>query len=433
MNYVFEFVNNLIYFTLLVYIGYYFFGFERRYRKYGGTLFLGIILVLTLGWFQLSITSKMIAHIASAIIILYLFFKEESKLLLVAFLDITFTLTMLEVMLRVLSSKLCIYLQLPYAAQWGELSAKIVLFLFIVCFGNFSYKRHAFGLKNVELKYLLLFIGILFVDAWLVLFLGELMIEGLQGTRKIIGFVVYLGLVVNMLVQISLLINAMVTRRKSRESELYAKQYLESQKEHYLYLESRDTRTKKFRHDIKTHLFMLREYMEKEDFDAAKKYLQTLNDKASEIGNPINVSNGIADAILNKFYAEAKEKGIEIKVKGHFPMTCYISAYDICTVLSNIMSNAISAECECGGNSVLVDIRYIEDDVVIVVENDYNHELTIENGVFKTTKTDSFIHGYGLKNVQECVEKSGGYMSITTDNQRFKVMLCMKNENEEDE
>ena len=223
----------------------------------------------------------------------------------------------------------------------------------------------------------------------------------------------------------------MFTRNVHKENEKLAKQFLESQNEHYQYLEKREHETKKFRHDIKNHLILLENLINNQKYDEAEAYLQTINEKVSTFSNQVSVNNGIADAILNRFYIEAQEKGIALKVSGHFPMDCYITAYDICTILSNLLSNAILAETESKGKEVLVNIKYTDDKVLLTVENNYAHELDEVDGVFKTTKKDSLGHGYGLSNVKECVEKNGGNISISTENQRFKVMIMMLNENEE--
>ncbi len=48
-----------------------------------------------------------------------------------------------------------------------------------------------------------------------------------------------------------------------------------------------------------------------------------------------------------------------------------MSAYDLCTVLSNLLSNAIDAEKEAGGKTIYCGVRYDETQILIVVKNDY--------------------------------------------------------------
>ena len=285
--------------------------------------------------------------------------------------------------------------------------------------------------RNIGAKYWALFIVTMFFDASIIIVLGSFVVDVLQVERRYIAVFFYMCIVLGLLIQLFLLINTLVTRNVHKENEKLAKHFLESQKEHYLYLEKREHETKKFRHDIKNHLLLLENIMSKGKHEDAEAYLNTINEKVSSFSNQISVNNGIAEAILNRFYTEAQEIGITLKVSGHFPLECYVTAYDICTVFSNLLSNAIRAEAEAEGKMVEVHIKYIKNKVLLIVENDYINELSEVDGIFKTTKEDSLGHGYGLSNVRECVEKNGGYLSISTDNQRFKVMIMMMNEKEE--
>ena len=171
------------------------------------------------------------------------------------------------------------------------------------------------------------------------------------------------------------------------------------------------------------------ELVQNKDYDEIEKYITAINENVNKFTNYITVNNGIADAIINKFYYDAKEHDIHILVRGHFPMKCFISAYDICTILSNLLSNAITAVSKCEHRKeILVDIRYTEQEIIIVVENDYEHELKVKDNKFLSTKEDAYRHGYGLENVKECVERNQGYFSISTENHRFKVMLSIVNQ-----
>ena len=95
------------------------------------------------------------------------------------------------------------------------------------------------------------------------------------------------------------------------------------------------------------------------------------------------------------------------------------------------MSNAVVAVAKCKKKrEVLIDIRYTEKEIMILVENHYEHELKIRDGVFESTKTDGYIHGFGLQNVKTCVERNGGYMHISTEDNCFRVMLSIRCEKE---
>ena len=53
------------------------------------------------------------------------------------------------------------------------------------------------------------------------------------------------------------------------------------------------------------------------------------------------------------------------------------------------------------------------------------------DGHLQTSKHDERIHGFGLENVEDCVENNGGYIKINNENNIFSVTILLKNLQEE--
>lgn len=431
MIFILEFANTLIYFLCVIAIGELFLDYKRKYVNNKKLFLLSIVLLTTMLMTYPNDWSRIFFHVTSVIFTEKIWFDEKWKEIIGLYIGSTIVLSILAMLLDVISTEAIIFLQMKDIDNIVSIINLIFILLSIRAIGKYYKEKYANGLKNIGARYWVLFIVIMFFDASVILILGDFILSTLQAERRYLSVFSYWCVVIGLLIQLVLLINTLVTRNVHKENEKLAKQFLESQKEHYQYLEKREHETKKFRHDIKNHLILLENLINNQKYDEAEEYLKTINEKVSTFSNQVSVNNGIADAILNRFYIEAQEKGIVLKVSGHFPMDCYITAYDICTILSNLLSNAILAETEAEGKEVLVHIKYTDDKVLLTVENDYAHELDEVDGMFKTTKKDSLGHGYGLSNVKECAEKNGGYVSISTENQRFKVMIMMLNENEE--
>lgn len=406
-------------------------GFERTYKKYEKIVLIISVLLITVCWFYMGICGRFIIHALGIFIVMFVYFNEKKRVLFMFYLGMVPMLSMLNSMFKMVVKESLAYMNVSLHENVKKTLALALLFTYISIIGLYFKKRHTRGLRNIGVGYLVLFLLLLVIDSIIVVALGTFITRDLQTTRKGLVIVLYIGIVLGILIQLVLLINTLLTRNVYRENETLAKQFLDKQKEHYLYLEKREEETKKFRHDIRNHLLVLGDCIKKKDYEGAEEYLDTLNEKVDSLGNKISVNNGIADAILNKFYDEAKEQGIEIKVNGRFPMECYISAFDICAVLSNLLSNAILAESQYGGDNITLDIRHTDDEIFIIIENDYCNELKRENESFKSSKPDSAGHGYGLKNIEESVGNNKGHVSYSTDNNRFKVMLSMRNERKE--
>ncbi|MBQ2901516.1 MAG: GHKL domain-containing protein [Agathobacter sp.] len=431
MELLLELINTFVYFLCVISIGELFLNYRRKELKYEKGMLFAIACVSVIALIYFDAVLKIMVHIVSITAVGKVWFKESWKSILGLYFGSAAVLSMLSKLFDVISTEIISLLKIVEADNIVRIISLCFILLVIQVIGKYYKDKYEIGIKNIGAKYWLLFIIIMFFDSFVTIILGEFILDTLQVERRLIVVFSYWCVVIGLLIQLVLLINMLVTRNVHKENEKLAKQFLESQNEHYQYLEKREYETKKFRHDIKNHLLLLENLINTGKYEDAEEYLSNINEKVSSFNNQISVNNGIADAILNRFYTEAKEIGITLKVSGHFPLECYITAYDICTVFSNLLSNAIRAESEAEGKIVEVHIKYIENKVLLTVENDYVNELNEVDGIFKTTKEDSLGHGYGLSNVRECVEKNGGYLSISTDNQHFKVMIMMMNENEE--
>lgn len=404
MEFVLETINTIIYFGCVKNIGELFLNYKLKRLKYEKIFYIiiGIMVAGIMLYSNIGIDS--IVHVMGILIVEYICFREDIKRLMGLYIGTTAVLSMLFMLFNVVLTEVSLLVDITDSYNITKIVSSFAVFVCIRLIGKYYNKKYESGLKSIDIKYWILFMLVLFIDSSVMVVIGDFILNTVQVQRRYIAIISYCGVVIGLLIQLVLLINTLVTRNVHKENEKLAKQFLESQNEHYQYLEKREHETKKFRHDIKNHLMLLESFMNNQKYDEAEEYLKTINQKVSTFSNQISVNNGIADAILNRFYTEAKEKGITLKVSGHFPMECYITAYDICTVFSNLLSNAIRAELEAEGKEVLVNIKYTNDKVLLTVENDYVNELYEVDGVFKTTKEDSIGHGYGLSNVKECVE-----------------------------
>lgn len=309
-------------------------------------------------------------------------------------------------------------------------SGIITIVLYLV--GKLSKNKLRDRLQFIEKKYIALFLFVLIVDCTIVCILGDFVLN-VYVSKNQFGFVFfYILVVVGIFFQLFLVVALILSRNVYREKEALARQYLNDQKQHYEYLKQRERETKKFRHDLKNHMYLLNNIYTQGNLEEFHAYMEQINQKIGSFGNPISVNNEIADAIFNKFYYEGKEQGILLHIQGHFPAECSIQAYDLCTILSNLLSNAMHAQTECEGGTVDVSIRYTDREITIKIENHYLQEPLQTEGIFQTRKPDKENHGFGLENVRECVEKNHGQIVIETGNNRFEVMLSLHNEPHKD-
>ena len=360
-------------------------------------------------------------------LMLFTVFKTTFKALLLSELLSYFVIALLYQIIGIICAQLPINID-PSSPSFS-LVRSIIIFLLSLSFSKYSNSRQS--LKNrLTFSYLAFFTIVIIIDGTVVIAIGNFLFSQMNIVNVSFAFIIYTLLVLGILIQIILLIHMIKSRDLHKENELLARQYLENQTRYYEYLVQREEDTRKFRHDIRNHISMLNMLFHENKVDECKDYLQDLTAHYENIHNAISVNNCIADAILNKYYYEAQNYGIELTVTGHFPSECNLPAYDICTIFSNLLENALKAVIDCDGKDISVGCRYTDTEILLSIENDSDYVELDADGIPRTSKNDVSQHGFGLKNVQQCVRQNNGHMSIQTNDKRFKVILSLSRGND---
>ena len=305
--------------------------------------------------------------------------------------------------------------------------AQLVLLLLVGSIYFYIRYKHPTELKNIPLKYIVIFTVVLLADCISITFLGEYILTELELERTWFAELAYVLMGLGVFVQLGLLIALYFSRNAYRTQQALATKYLEEQVAHYQYLSEREQNTKRFCHDFKSHMAMAKQLYEEGKREEFEAYFHKMTEQIAAIGNRVTVNNDIADAIINRYYDEAALAGITMEVEGHFPGECYVSAYDLCTVLSNLLSNAIDAEKEAGGKTIYCGVRYDETQILIVVKNDYVNPIKRTDNRFVSTKGDLRHQGFGIANINEVVRKNNGHIFYDTADARFVVRLSLCN------
>ncbi len=210
-----------------------------------------------------------------------------------------------------------------------------------------------------------------------------------------------------------------------KSNDMY-KEHMALQKQHYEHMLLQYEELRKFRHDVKNHMLALNSMCTSEDNSQIKKYLSQLTNEVSSKKPVEYTGNRELDAVIAPFVLEAESKNIKVQFKGRVSDNVAIDMFDMCTIISNLLNNAIEA-CE----KIQEDKRIIEFEIAgynsqifISVCNSYDMESIInQKQKFITTKEDKLNHGIGLENVRSTVKKYDGDMRISQENERFIVSI----------
>lgn len=182
------------------------------------------------------------------------------------------------------------------------------------------------------------------------------------------------------------------------------------------------------RHDLKNHVMVIGELIQRGEWQAVRDYNKTLSDEISEC-NVVSTGNMIADIILNNKYAQAAALGIDMQIEAHLPRECRIGMADLCVLLSNALDNAIEAceRIEHGGRWVRVCLSLKAPYLYLSVKNSLGELPQVLDGELRTSKGDCESHGIGMRNMRAIAAKYNGHLSVKYDEKAFLLECMLQN------
>lgn len=286
------------------------------------------------------------------------------------------------------------------------------------------------GIRKIGVKDLIFFTIILMVDMMVSFLMVNVTLEQQSSKHQIFYTVIYTAVVIGIFIQLAAVILLLVSRNSYQEKEQIIAQYLEEQVKYYEYLRDQEQETKKFRHDIRGHLYFLNKLKNEGKNREFEEYFQELIGRVDDLGNHVHVGNDIVNAVLSKADSEAREKQIKMEITGHLPARCNISVYHLCTIFSNLLNNAIEAAEKTNKRKIWVICRYTQEEIIVEIGNYFSCSNRIEKGSLQTSKNDQNYHGWGMKNVMDSVKKCRGLIDIEVIEDQFIVSVTLNNENE---
>lgn len=181
-------------------------------------------------------------------------------------------------------------------------------------------------------------------------------------------------------------------------------------------------------HDFHRHLELLRQLAAENGYSEILDYIEQLNGPLQEIANIVWTGDKTLDYIINSRYTQAKEHDISMELNIEFPYNTNILSNDLCTILSNLLDNAIEAASVptlSGTRKIYLTIRRIHNMLIIKSENSSLPPVYTSDGSLDTLKENSFLHGFGMKNIEIAVQKYDGVVQSSYDDGIFQTIVTL--------
>lgn len=211
-----------------------------------------------------------------------------------------------------------------------------------------------------------------------------------------------------------------------KERDAVNRNLLRLETEHYKELQEKNRDLRAFRHDYNAHITALRGLSAAQDLNGLKEYVDTLTDIKEQVYY-VMTNQPVADAVISYFY-EKMPKDAQFQTNGKFPDNFFLSDTDLCIILSNLLKNVVEAlwrlpdEAE---KKIYLSLHAYTEYATILIENTSEPYPEGTLSLLPTTKPGTSRHGFGLKNVQEVVDRYDGKLDLRYQDGTFTAYVYL--------
>ena len=182
------------------------------------------------------------------------------------------------------------------------------------------------------------------------------------------------------------------------------KQQISLQSENYNALKKNYNVQRKATHEFERHVQVLRDLLDRGEFDSAKNYIRSLQENRTLRVFSINSNNPVIDVVLNQKHQLAQENGITMRVQVNDLSSIPYQVDTLVVLLSNLLDNAIEACLRIEGHREILCSVLEENGVYVSIRNTSN-PVVIVNGEIATSKQNPAEHGFGIPAVKYILDQ----------------------------
>ncbi len=185
---------------------------------------------------------------------------------------------------------------------------------------------------------------------------------------------------------------------------------------------------RQLKHDIGNQYAYAEMLLENGQYEDAKKFFRSIGGDMILSLSYVDSGNKNIDAIINMEISKANAYDVAMDVKVVVPPALPFSDSALCSIISNLVDNAIEAciRYDMRGPGVSVQIYPRHDYLYIGVENTLPADIDKERlTALGTSKPDAANHGYGTQIVKRLVAQYNGYVTYSVDGNKFVAEAMM--------
>lgn len=221
------------------------------------------------------------------------------------------------------------------------------------------------------------------------------------------------------------IVNALIQKAEAEDKNhifmMQEKQYDALQR--YLDADSRA------RHDFRQTIYTLKELSNEKDYAAIDEYLRLYLDALPQKNTRSFCRDRALNALLNYYMHDAQDRSIAADFQINLPEKVWIESIDLCSILGNILENAITACDELPAEKRFLHLVLSAEqgsELYIAVSNSFSGKVKMKKDRYLSTHKGG--SGIGLYSIAATAERYDGTANFTHDNNVFysDVMLVNK-------
>ena len=156
--------------------------------------------------------------------------------------------------------------------------------------------------------------------------------------------------------------------------------------------------------------------------------MESLQLSVDNLDMKYHTGNPVTDVVMQRYVQLAEKNCIEFNADFLFPSDMGVNAFDLSIIMNNALENAIEAciNQKEGRKSITLSSYCRENMFFIIIRNSFDGVLSKKEGKIKSTKLDAGNHGYGLQNIEACVEKYYGRAETTIEDGYFELAVMLQ-------
>lgn len=208
---------------------------------------------------------------------------------------------------------------------------------------------------------------------------------------------------------------------KSQENVLLNQQ-VEYQTKQYKIAEDSWNKIREMRHEMKNQLQTALYLYKDGEHGELINYLENSLNQFSEIEAKSHTGNLVIDAFLNVKLTEIHDANIRCNTDIVVPSNFNFSFNDVVILLGNLFDNAKEACSQLPDDKRNIDfsMMFTQNALLINMKNPYQGTFSKE-----TRKSNSSLHGLGLKNIEKVANKYNGIINYTSENNIFSIDIIL--------